>query len=73
MKPRLFKTRAGFLAWSLDPSNRGRAYDVRVLHDDECAPSRCACKPWFEVRDLTTENALESARAQDEWRRLTSS
>jgi hypothetical protein len=70
---RLFKTQHGLDAWIAAHTGRAGAYHVMVLHDDACSPSRCSCKPWFEVRDLTTDAVLEGQRLQDKWTKETAS
>ena len=71
MKPRLFKTKAGLDAFAA--ANRGRAFHVLVLHDDGCSASRCVCRPWYEVRDLTAENLQDGDQRQVRWVKETAS
>jgi len=71
MKPRLFKTHAGMLAFLT--SRPAAVYSVLVLHDDQCSPSRCTCSPWYEVRDGTAETVTEGAKLQAKWIKETAS
>jgi len=72
MKPRLFKTRDGYLAFlSRLPAG---AYHTVILHDgDACASGRCVCRPWYEVSDLTAENYMEGQEAERKWRKSAAS
>jgi hypothetical protein len=69
---RLFKTQAEFQAFAQDEAP-GKALHVLVLHDNECTMSRCVCSPWFEVRELTAETAIDGARRQRQWLKDTAS
>jgi hypothetical protein len=65
MTPRLFKTASALRYFLAD--KRGQAFDIVVLHNDGCTPSRCVCRPWYEVRDLTVENHLDGLRQEAAW------
>jgi hypothetical protein len=68
---RLFKSVDGLRAF-LD-TQKGNAVHVMVLHDDGCSPSRCACKPWFEVQDLTADVWIDAESRQAAWIKGTAS
>ena len=71
MIPRTFKTTAGAAAFIAQ--RPGRVLHITVLHDDACTPSRCMCRPAFEVREGTVENFLRGEREQAEWIRRVAS
>ncbi len=68
MRPRLFKTREGYLAFLA--SAPAGVYHAIILHDgDACASGRCVCQPWYRVEDMTVENYLEGQEAERQWRK----
>lgn len=69
MKTRTFHTLEELQAFL---RNRGGHAHVTVLHDITCSPSRCTCRPWYRVSDLTAENFAEGERAQTAWIKQTS-
>ena len=71
MTPRLFKTASGLRAFLA--SRPAQAFDLLVLHDAPCSPSRCVCLPWYEVRALTADAHVEGVRLEREWRRAVAS
>ena len=71
MKLRTFKTQSGLASFLA--SRPAQAYDLRILHDRQCTPSACRCKPWFELRPLTVANHLEGVRLESEWRKAVAS
>jgi hypothetical protein len=67
VRPRLFKTFAGLGAFL--SVQHGVALHVSVLHDAKarCTPTRCVCKPWYRVEELTAGTWIEAERAQRAW------
>lgn len=62
-----FKNQAALNAAIALGTFRGKAIHVLALHDDSCTPSRCMCEPEFVVEELTQENLISGARAQEAW------
>jgi hypothetical protein len=73
MKPRVFKTKAGFDAFVESHAKTGGAFHVAIMHDSGCSPNQCACNPWFRVEDMTAEAVLEGAAKAARWRKETAS
>jgi hypothetical protein len=73
MKPRLFKTKAGFDAFVERYAKAGVAFHVTYMHDRGCAPSHCTCNPWREVREMTPEAVLEGVAKEQQWIKESSS
>jgi hypothetical protein len=67
VKPRVFKTHDGMVAFMRSQASKGKAWHMLILHDDGCSPARCSCQPWYEVRPLTVDNYIEGQKAQAQW------
>jgi hypothetical protein len=48
-------------------------YHVMVLHDDDCTPSSCTCKPDYVVEIATPDNVMAGAKAERAWRKAKAS
>lgn len=46
---------------------QGQAWNVVVLHDDNCTPDVCSCSPEFAVEKLTPENLQSGLKLTREW------
>lgn len=54
-------------------TDAGRFVHVTILHDDDCTPSRCVCRPDYVLAVATPERLVDGARAQRQWIRETTS
>jgi hypothetical protein len=68
---RIFKTYSGLASFLA--ARPGVAFHLLIVHEHECSPSRCGCRPAFELRDLTADNVLEGAALEAKWAKETSS
>ena len=65
MSERIFKTRHAFETFMA--SQRPGVWHVLVMHDAQCTPTTCRCKPWFKVQKATEESVADGAAKQAEW------
>lgn len=74
MNKRTFKGSKAFRQAQCDGTlSPGKAYNVMVLHDEGCSPSRCACDPDYVVEDLTVETYKRGVEATRKWIKDTAS
>jgi hypothetical protein len=64
MISRTFHTVDGLRAFLRN--RRGLAH-IEILHDNACTVSRCVCRPWYRVSDVTHETLAEAERRQSAW------
>jgi hypothetical protein len=61
-----FSNYAYMASW-METHGRGKAWNVIVLHDNNCTPDVCSCSPEFAVEKLTPENLMECVKLTREW------